>query len=53
VSRYNVDKWPVNCLGSRRLVDGHRRSVAVEAVSEPEICLDAGIILRAEARVRV
>jgi hypothetical protein len=30
VSRYTVDKWPVNCLGSKRLVNGHRRSVAVQ-----------------------
>ena len=36
VSRYKVDKWPVNCLGSRRFVNGHQRSVAVEIVSEPE-----------------
>ena len=38
VSRYKVDKWPVNCLGSRRFVDGHRRSVAVGIVSELGIC---------------
>jgi hypothetical protein len=37
-----VDKWPVSCLGYRRLVNGHRCSVAVEIVSEPEICQGAG-----------
>jgi hypothetical protein len=35
------------------LQNGYRRSVAVQAVSEPEICHGAGIILRADARVRV
>jgi hypothetical protein len=43
----------VNCHGSRKFVKGHLRSVAVQAVSEPENCHDAGFILRAGARVRV
>jgi hypothetical protein len=29
------------------LVNGHRRSVAVQVVSEPEICYGAGFLLRA------
>jgi hypothetical protein len=32
---------------------GHWSSVAVQFVSEPEICQGAGFILRADARVRV
>ena len=36
------DKWPVNCHGCRRFVNEHWRSVAVEVVSEPEICHGAG-----------
>jgi hypothetical protein len=32
---------------------GHWRSVAVQAISEPEICHGAGFILRADERVRV
>jgi hypothetical protein len=32
---------------------GHWRSVAVQIVSEPEICHGAGFILRPDARVRV
>ena len=32
---------------------GHWRSVAVQIVSEPEICHGAGFYLRADARVRV
>ena len=32
---------------------GHWRSVAVQAISEPEICHGAGIKLFADARVRV
>ena len=42
VSRYKVDKWPINSLGSRRLVNAHWRSVAVQSVSKPEICLGIG-----------
>jgi len=53
VSRYKVDKWPRGCLGSRRFVNGHWCSVAVQTVSEPEICHGAGVNLRADARVRV
>ena len=43
VSRYKVDKWPVNCLGCRGFVNGHWRSVAVVVVTEPVICHGAGI----------
>jgi hypothetical protein len=32
---------------------GHWRSVAVQVISEPEICQGAGLYLRADARVRV
>jgi hypothetical protein len=32
---------------------GHWRSVAVKAISEPEICHGAGFKLRADARIRV
>jgi hypothetical protein len=35
------------------LQNEHWRSVAVQAVSEPEICHGAGFKLRADARVRV
>jgi hypothetical protein len=35
------------------LQNGYWRSVAVQAVPEPEICHGAGFILRAGARVRV
>ena len=38
VSRYKFDKWQVSRLGSRNLVNGHWRSVAVEVASEPKIC---------------
>ena len=34
-------------------VGGHWRSVAVQIISEPEICHGAGFQLRADARVRV
>ena len=51
-SRYNFDRsrefipgYKVGC--------GHWRSVAVQVVSEPEICQGAGFKLRADARVRV
>ena len=42
VSRYKVDKWPVNSLGSRKLVNAHWRSVAVQFIPKPEICLGIG-----------
>jgi len=35
------------------LQNGYWRNVAVQAVSEPENCHDAGFILRAGARFRV
>ena len=35
------------------LQNGHWRSVAVQAVSKPENCHDAGFVLRAGERVRV
>ena len=44
-SREFIPGYKVSC--------GHWRSVAVQAVSEPEICQDAGFRLRADARVRV
>ena len=51
-SRYKFDRsrefipgYKVGC--------GHWRSVAVQAISEPEICHDAGFKLRADERVRV
>jgi hypothetical protein len=50
VSRYNFDKWPKSCLGCRRLIKGHWRSVAVQAVSEPEICQGAEFLCVAGAR---
>jgi hypothetical protein len=52
VSRYKFDR-------SRELITGykysygHWRSVAVQIVSEPEIYHVAGILLRADERVRV
>ncbi len=36
-------KWTIICLGTFKLVNGYRRSVAVQFVSEPAICHDAGI----------
>jgi len=38
VSRYKVDKWPVSCLGCRKSINVHWRSIAVQVVSEPVIC---------------
>ena len=38
MSRYKVDKWLGSRLGCRKLVNGHWCSVAVEFVSEQEIC---------------
>jgi len=35
------------------LLNGQWRSVAVQAISEPEICHGPGFNLRADARVRV
>jgi hypothetical protein len=52
-SRYNFDKWLKSCLGSRKPVNGHWRSVAVQIVSEAVISHGAGFILRADERVRV
>jgi len=52
VSRYKFDRsrefipgYKVSC--------GHWRSVAVQTISEPDICHGAGFKLRADARVRV
>jgi len=52
VSRYKFDRsrefipgYKVGC--------GHWRSVAVQTISEPEICQGAGFKLSADARVRV
>jgi len=41
------------CQDVTNVTKGYWRSVAVQAVSEPENCHGAGFILRAGARVRV
>ena len=43
VSRYNFDKRPESYLGCRKLINGHWCSVAVQIISEPEICHGVGI----------
>jgi hypothetical protein len=35
-SRYKFYKWLKSCHGSRTLVNGHMRSIAVQDVKEPE-----------------
>ena len=52
-SRYKVDKWSGICLGCRKLVNGHRRSVAVQVVSEPDISHGAGFVLVVAVGIRV
>jgi len=51
-SRYKFDRSREFIPGNQ--VDGgHWRSVAVQFVTEPEICHGAGFMMRADARVRV
>jgi len=52
VSRYKVDRSRESIPGYK-VGGGHWRSVAIQVVSEPEICQGAGFKLRADARVRV
>jgi hypothetical protein len=52
VSRYNADRSH-QFIPGYKVWGGHWRSVAVQFVSEPENCQDAGFKLRADARVRV
>jgi hypothetical protein len=52
VSRYKFDRSQ-ETVTLQDFCWGHWRSVAVQTVSEPENCQDAGFILRAGARVRV
>jgi hypothetical protein len=51
-SRYKFDRSREFITGYK-VGGGHWRSVAVQIVSEPEICQGAGIKLRADERVRV
>jgi len=52
VSQYKFN-WSRETVTIQDFCWGHWRSVAVQAVSEPENCQDAGFILRAGARVRM
>jgi hypothetical protein len=52
VSRFKFDRNHESIPGYK-VGGGHWRSVAVQFVSEPEICQGAGFILRAGAGVRV
>jgi hypothetical protein len=52
VSRYKFDRSREFITGYK-FWGGHWRSVAVQIVSEPEICQGAGFKLRADERVRV
>jgi len=52
VSRYKVDRSR-EFIPGYKVGGGHWRSVAVQFVSEPEICHGAGFILGAGAGVRV
>ena len=51
-SRYKFDRSR-EFIPGYKVGGGHWRSVAVQTVSEPEICQGAGFKLRADARVRV
>jgi len=42
-----------SCQDVTNVTKGHWRSVAVQAISEPEICHGAEFILRAGAGIRV
>ena len=35
-SRYKFDRWLKSCHGSRRLVNGHMRSIAIQVVRKPK-----------------
>ena len=52
MSRHKFDRSR-EFIPSYKVVGGHWRSVAVQTVSEPEICHGAGFKLRADERVRV
>jgi hypothetical protein len=52
VSRYKVDRSR-EFIPGYKVCCGHWRSVAVQAVSKPEIYHGAGFKLRADERVRV
>jgi hypothetical protein len=52
VSRYKFDRSR-ETVTVQDFICGHWRSVAVQTVSEPEICHGAGFILGADARVRM
>jgi hypothetical protein len=52
-SRYKFDRWLKISHGSRKLVNGHLRSIAVQVIRKPEIGHDIEFNLRADARVRV
>jgi hypothetical protein len=52
VSRYNFSRSRES-IPSYNVGCGHWRSVAVQAVSEPENCHGPGFELRADARIRV
>ena len=51
MSRYKVDRSR-EFIPGYKVGGGHWRSVAVQIVSKPEICQDAGFRLRADARVQ-
>ena len=52
-SRYKFDKWLKSGHVSRKLVNGHMRSIAVQVVRKPENSHGIEFKLRADARVRV
>jgi len=52
VSRYKADR-SLEFVPGYKVGGGHWRSVAVQFVSEPEICQVAGFKMRAYARIRV
>ena len=52
MSRYKFDRSR-EFIPGYNFGGGHWRSVAVQAISKPEICHGAGFKLRADARVRV
>jgi hypothetical protein len=52
-SRYKFYKWLKISHGSRTMVNGHMRSIAVQVVKKPEIGHGIEFNLRADARVRV